>query len=103
MHRRSLTHPLCLRHLPAGGLLAALCVACAALSASALPVTCGSTIKLQHSSTKFRLHSHDVAYGRGSQQQSVTTFPTGDDGNSLWGVQVREPLEHTSTRASSPP
>ena len=50
-------------------------------------VTCGSTIKLQHIATKARLHSHQVAYSRGSQQQSVTGFPEGDDGNSLWLVQ----------------
>jgi dolichyl-phosphate-mannose--protein O-mannosyl transferase len=49
-------------------------------------VTCGSTIKLMHVPTKFRLHSHEVAYSRGSQQQSVTAYPTGDDGNSLWVV-----------------
>ena len=34
----------------------------------------------------FRLHSHEVAYSRGSQQQSVTAYPTGDDANSLWVV-----------------
>lgn len=55
-----------------------------------LQVTCGSTIKLQHTVTKFRLHSHQVAYSRGSQQQSVTGFPEGDDGNSLWVVQGTE-------------
>lgn len=52
-----------------------------------LVVTCGSSIKLQHTVTKARLHSHQVAYSRGSQQQSVTGFPEGDDGNSLWLVQ----------------
>jgi hypothetical protein len=31
--------------------------------------------------------SSQVAYSRGSQQQSVTGFPDGDDGNSLWLVQ----------------
>ncbi|EFJ49609.1 hypothetical protein VOLCADRAFT_80513 [Volvox carteri f. nagariensis] len=52
-----------------------------------LVVTCGSTLKLQHVLTKARLHSHQVAYSRGSQQQSVTGYPDGDDGNSLWLVQ----------------
>lgn len=52
-----------------------------------LVVTCGSSIKLQHVVTKARLHSHQVAYSRGSQQQSVTGFPEGDDANSLWLVQ----------------
>ena len=49
-------------------------------------VTCGSTIKLAHVSTKVRLHSHEVAYSRGSQQQSVTGFPTSDDAQSYWVV-----------------
>ena len=34
--------------------------------------------------TKFRLHSHDVPYGSGSGQQSVTGFPNVDDSNSYW-------------------
>lgn len=51
-----------------------------------LAVTCGSTIKLAHLATKFRLHSHEVAFSRGSQQQSVTAYPSSDDGNSLWIV-----------------
>ncbi|GIL75263.1 hypothetical protein Vretifemale_5068 [Volvox reticuliferus] len=63
------------------------------VQAENLLVTCGSTIKLQHVGTKARLHSHQVAYSRGSQQQSVTGFPDGDDGNSLWLIQglVDEP------------
>ncbi|KXZ49241.1 hypothetical protein GPECTOR_22g833 [Gonium pectorale] len=77
------------------GRLAALCAcACTFLlilisftNAENLVVTCGSTIKLQHVNTKARLHSHQVAYSRGSQQQSVTGYPDGDDGNSLWLVQ----------------
>ena len=32
-------------------------------------VTCGSAIKLQHASSLYRLHSHEVAYGAGSGQQ----------------------------------
>lgn len=52
-----------------------------------LMVTCGSTIKLLHINTKIRLHSHEVSYARGSQQQSVTGFPSGDDGNSYWIVK----------------
>lgn len=60
-----------------------------------LQVSCGSNIKLQHVATGYRLHSHEVSYGRGSQQQSVTGYPTGDDGNSMWivhGTKVRAPL-----------
>lgn len=50
----------------------------------ALQVTYGSTVKLMHEKTKVRLHSHDVAYGSGSGQQSVTGFPEIDDSNSYW-------------------
>ncbi|KAJ9507700.1 hypothetical protein QJQ45_019127 [Haematococcus lacustris] len=57
-----------------------------AASTDSLPVTCGSTVKLMHVATGFRLHSHEVAYSRGSQQQSVTAYPTADDGNSLWSI-----------------
>jgi dolichyl-phosphate-mannose--protein O-mannosyl transferase len=37
-----------------------------------------------HERTKYRLHSHDVPYGSGSGQQSVTGFPNVDDANSYW-------------------
>lgn len=49
-------------------------------------VTCGSVIKLEHLQTKHRLHSHEVTYGSGSGQQSVTGFPEFDDPNSLWQI-----------------
>uniref|UniRef100_A0ACD5ZWP5 Uncharacterized protein n=1 Tax=Avena sativa TaxID=4498 RepID=A0ACD5ZWP5_AVESA len=52
-----------------------------------LEVTYGSTVKLMHDKTKVRLHSHDVAYGSGSGQQSVTGFPQTDDSNSYWIVR----------------
>ncbi|KAH3744714.1 MIR motif [Pelomyxa schiedti] len=54
--------------------------------AAADVVTCGSTIKLRHASTNYRLHSHKVTYGSGSGQQSVTGFPEFDDPNSLWTI-----------------
>lgn len=47
-------------------------------------MTYGSVIKLMHDKTKYRLHSHDVPYGTGSGQQSVTGFPGGEDSNSYW-------------------
>ncbi|GFP82789.1 stromal cell-derived factor 2-like protein [Phtheirospermum japonicum] len=50
-------------------------------------ITYGSVIKLMHEKTKFRLHSHDVPYGSGSGQQSVTGFPNVDDSNSYWIVR----------------
>lgn len=49
-----------------------------------LQVTYGSVLKLQHERTKFRLHSHEVPYGSGSGQQSVTGFPGVEDANSYW-------------------
>jgi len=49
-------------------------------------VTCGSTVKIAHSGTGFRLHSHQVQYSRGSQQQSVTLFPSADQAQSYWIV-----------------
>lgn len=51
-------------------------------------ITYGSAIKLMHEKTKFRLHSHDVPYGSGSGQQSVTGFPGVDDANSYWVCQM---------------
>lgn len=35
-------------------------------------VTCGSLLKLRNIQVNSRLHSHDVKYGSGSGQQSVT-------------------------------
>lgn len=57
-------------------------------------VTCGSLIKLKHVSSGFRLHSHQVTYGSGSGQQSVTGFPEYDDPNSLWYVRGSSPSSH---------
>eukprot|EP00472_Partenskyella_glossopodia_P014168 CAMPEP_0197539176 /NCGR_PEP_ID=MMETSP1318-20131121/61862_1 /TAXON_ID=552666 /ORGANISM="Partenskyella glossopodia, Strain RCC365" /LENGTH=219 /DNA_ID=CAMNT_0043097813 /DNA_START=44 /DNA_END=703 /DNA_ORIENTATION=+ len=48
-------------------------------------VTCGSTLKLKHR-TGFHLHSHDINWGSGSGQQSVTAMKSSDDTNSLWTV-----------------
>jgi len=50
-------------------------------------ITCGSVIKLKHVPTGHRLHSHQVSYGTGSGQQSVTGYPNIDDPNSLWIVK----------------
>ncbi|KVH99026.1 hypothetical protein Ccrd_022717, partial [Cynara cardunculus var. scolymus] len=46
-----------------------------AANSEGVEITYGSVIKLMHEKTKFRLHSHDVPYGSGSGQQSVTGFP----------------------------
>ncbi|KAK6912513.1 MIR motif [Dillenia turbinata] len=50
-------------------------------------ITYGTVLKLMHEKTKFRLHSHEVPYGSGSGQQSVTGFPNVDDSNSYWIVR----------------
>ncbi|XP_033904365.3 stromal cell-derived factor 2-like [Acipenser ruthenus] len=50
-------------------------------------VTCGSVVKLLNSRHNVRLHSHDVRYGSGSGQQSVTGVTTVDDSNSYWTVR----------------
>ncbi|KAK4277233.1 hypothetical protein QN277_015256 [Acacia crassicarpa] len=58
-------------------------------------ITYGSVLKLMHEKTKFRLHSHDVPYGSGSGQQSVTGFQGVDDANSYWIVR---PQPETSAK-----
>lgn len=50
-------------------------------------VTYGSTIKLEHVASAHRLHSHDVSYGTGSGQQSVTGLLQTGDSNSYWIVK----------------
>eukprot|EP00823_Brevimastigomonas_motovehiculus_P009422 TRINITY_DN9080_c0_g1_i1.p1 TRINITY_DN9080_c0_g1~~TRINITY_DN9080_c0_g1_i1.p1 ORF type:complete len:253 (-),score=45.45 TRINITY_DN9080_c0_g1_i1:177-935(-) len=53
-------------------------------------VTCGSAVKIKHKSSGFYVHSHNINWGSGSGQQSVTAFEGVDDANNLW--QVREPF-----------
>ncbi|KAK7071750.1 Stromal cell-derived factor 2-like protein [Halocaridina rubra] len=50
-------------------------------------VTCGSVVKLYNSYYKVRLHSHDVKYGSGSGQQSVTGTTQQEDHNSNWLIK----------------
>ena len=50
-------------------------------------VTFGSTIKLIHKETKHHLHSHNIAWGSGSGQQSVTATGSQNDPGSLWIVK----------------
>ena len=50
-------------------------------------VTCGSVLKLYNTLSAVRLHSHDVKYGSGSGQQSVTGVDSSDDHNSYWQVR----------------
>uniref|UniRef100_A0A8C5MMI8 Stromal cell derived factor 2 like 1 n=1 Tax=Leptobrachium leishanense TaxID=445787 RepID=A0A8C5MMI8_9ANUR len=50
-------------------------------------VTCGSVVKLLNTRHNVRLHSHDVKYGSGSGQQSVTGVEASDDVNSYWRIR----------------
>lgn len=50
-------------------------------------VTCGSVVKLLNTRHNVRLHSHDVKYGSGSGQQSVTGVEAPDDANSYWKIR----------------
>uniref|UniRef100_A0A671S1F5 Stromal cell-derived factor 2 n=1 Tax=Sinocyclocheilus anshuiensis TaxID=1608454 RepID=A0A671S1F5_9TELE len=50
-------------------------------------VTCGSVVKLVNVKHNVRLHSHDVRYGSGSGQQSVTGVTAAEDSNSYWSVR----------------
>ncbi|XP_061817660.1 stromal cell-derived factor 2 [Nerophis lumbriciformis] len=50
-------------------------------------VTCGSVVKLLNVKHNVRLHSHDVRYGSGSGQQSVTGVTGVEDANSYWSVR----------------
>ncbi|XP_014474558.1 PREDICTED: stromal cell-derived factor 2 [Dinoponera quadriceps] len=51
-------------------------------------VTYGSVIKLMNTDYNSRLHSHDVKYGTGSGQQSVTAIEAKDDNNSYWLIKA---------------
>ncbi|XP_030757077.1 stromal cell-derived factor 2 [Sitophilus oryzae] len=50
-------------------------------------VTCGSVTKLMNTDYRVRLHSHDVKYGTGSGQQSVTATEVQEDINSHWLIK----------------
>ena len=38
------------------------------------PITLGSLIKLKHENSGHLAHSHEISWGSGSQQQSVTAY-----------------------------
>lgn len=59
------------------------------LAAKARYVTCGSVLKLINVDYKSRLHSHDVKYGTGSGQQSVTGIEVSEDVNSHWAIKAK--------------
>lgn len=61
-------------------------------------VTIGSTVKLMSKAYSARLHSHDIKYGSGSGQQSVTGMNSEVDANSYW--QIRSPNKEVFMRGS---
>ncbi|XP_029672029.1 stromal cell-derived factor 2 isoform X1 [Formica exsecta] len=77
-------------------------------------VTCGSVLKLMNVNYNVRLHSHEVKYGTGSGQQSVTGTNIKEDGDSYWLIKAESGkhcirgkpikcgdvirLEHTTTK-----
>ncbi|XP_056603396.1 stromal cell-derived factor 2-like protein 1 [Triplophysa dalaica] len=60
---------------------------CAGRDVDSSYVTCGSLVKLMNTRHSVRLHSHDVKYGSGSGQQSVTGVDSADDANSYWRIR----------------
>ncbi|KAJ7309668.1 hypothetical protein JRQ81_007727 [Phrynocephalus forsythii] len=60
---------------------------CGAQATEAGAVTCGSVLKLLNTRHNVRLHSHEVKYGSGSGQQSVTGVEASDDANSYWRIR----------------
>ncbi|XP_022121893.1 stromal cell-derived factor 2 [Pieris rapae] len=61
-------------------------------------VTCGTMLKIMNTDLHLRLHSHDVKYGSGSGQQSITAVDVTDDHNSHW--LVRPAMGETCKRGS---
>ncbi|XP_076662335.1 stromal cell-derived factor 2 [Halictus rubicundus] len=59
-------------------------------------VTCGSALKLLNVDYKVTLHTHDMKYGTGSGQQSVTGLSPKENGNSYW--LVKGPTNKQCTR-----
>eukprot|EP01083_Nonionella_stella_P066912 176608_1 len=64
------------------------------------PITIGSLMKIRHDNSGHLLHSHEISWGSGSQQQSVTAYPTLGDGNSLWQLYASYE-NHNFTHASA--
>ena len=54
-------------------------------------------MKLQHANTGVNLHSHEISYGSGSGQQSVTGYTGGDDANDYWAVRGSEVRQQART------
>lgn len=63
-----------------------ICLLLIVTGAKTTHVTCGSVLKLLNADYRIRLHSHDVKYGTGSGQQSVTGTEIQEDANSHWYI-----------------
>jgi hypothetical protein len=63
-------------------------------------VSCGSVIKLRHKETGHHLHSHQIAWGSGSGQQSVTGHGSSDDFGSMW--IIKEPFRSEACEVGTP-
>ncbi|KIH64650.1 MIR domain protein [Ancylostoma duodenale] len=61
-------------------------------------VTCGTVLKLMNINEGSRLHSHEVKYGSGSGQQSVTAVQASDDVNSHWQIFPVSALKESCKR-----
>jgi len=69
----------------------------AALPTDKGPVTCGSVVKLIHVESGKNLHSHQIAWGSGSGQQSVTATGTSSDKGSMWILKEGQKLDSCTT------
>lgn len=54
---------------------------------SKVPVTCGSSVTLQNKENNYYLHSHGIAWGSGSGQQSVTAHESVGGVGNLWLIK----------------
>ena len=54
-------------------------------------------MKLKHASSEYDLHSHEISYGSGSGQQSVTGYKDTSDAASLWAVKGAQVGLHVVT------
>ncbi len=54
-------------------------------------------VKLKHATSEYDLHSHEISYGSGSGQQSVTGYKDTSDAASLWAVKGAKVALHVHT------
>lgn len=64
-----------------------LCLVLRASAGSDDPVTCGSVVKLMNTMSNTNLHSHQIAWGSGSGQQSITASGSNNDQGDLWIIK----------------